>query len=209
MGLAQAGTAVDEQRVEGAAARVGRDAQAGGAAQAVAAAFNEVLEIIDRIEAGLDIELAQARNRIDAAGVVLARIGDGHIRIADTAALGTLLDENVVENAHLIKKGGRRADLPAEHLAQQADEMLFDVLPPEIRGDLDRQTLVFERDRLDGTEPGLERFFVQVVPEDLKAAVPYGNLVVGSHKVVGSGLVPTTKLGKNLWKKKLFFNCFF
>ena len=60
--------------------------------------------------------------------------------------------------------------------------MLFDVLPPEIGRDLDRQTLVFERDRLDRTEPGLERLFVQVVPENLKAAGPYGILVIGSHR---------------------------
>ena len=88
--------------------------------------------------------------------------------------------------------------------------MLFDVLPPEIGRNFDRQALVLKRDRLDGTKPRLERLFVQVVLENLKAAGPYGRLVVGSHvKGVGSGFIPTTKLGKKWWKKKLFFIVFF
>ena len=172
-------------------------------AKPIAGTFDEILEGVDRIQAGLDIELAQSRNGIDTAGVVLARIGDGQVGVADRSAFRALLDEYVVEDTDLIDKGCGRSDLPAEHFAQQADEMFFYVFPPEIRRNLDRQTLVFERDRPDGTEPGPERFFVQVVPENLKAAGPHGHLVVGSHKVVGSGLVPATKLGKKLLKKNV------
>ena len=116
--------------------------------------------------------------------------------------LGRLTDEDVVEDPHLIHKGGRGADLPADDLAQDAEEMFFDVLPPEVGRHLDRQPLVLKGDGLDRAEPRLESILLQVVPEDVKTAVPDFNVFFRSHSVQVD--FQQQNWGKNCGKKNFF-----
>ena len=207
VGLAESGTAVDEQRVEGAATGIGGDALPCRTAEPVARTFDEILEVVDRIEAGIDVELAQSGDDIGTARVVVAHLGDGNLGVAGFAALRPLFHIDIIEDADLVNERGARSDLPAEHFAQDADEMFFYILAPKVGRDLDRQPLRIERDRLDRAKPGLERLFIQVIPENLQTAVPnFYDGVVGSHQF---RLLSNNKIGEKMGIKKTFFYCFF
>ena len=66
--------------------------------------------------------------------------------------------------------------------------------------------MLVERDGLDGSEPGLECVFIQVVLEDFKAAGPDDNMILRGHVQV-SGF--DNKIGEKTVEKKTFFCCFF
>ena len=195
MGLAKTGTGIDEQRIEGVPSRRAGDAQSGRTGQAVALALDEVLHRVLRIEVRIDIEPLDARDQVGTAFIAGGHIRCGDIHVADPRRRALVFRDECIRNAHFVAQAGVGTDDPVQHLAQQIQEIRFDMFADVIRLDFDGENIVVERDGTDRSEPGIIRRNRDVVPDHFLAFFPCTVVFLHSHLSV--------ILSEQNWVKKM------
>ena len=178
--LAETGSREDEQRVEWRFPGGHCDALPCGDAHPVALPFDKILETVLRLEPWIDPDPLRP-GEYEGAGVLGRMVGaDRNGRIDGRVAHGRGIDHRLLvpDRADHIGQLRIGADRTAERALEKRQERIFDILPEELRRYLDRQFRLYEGNRPDGFEPGIELLRINVVGNDLQTVVPYGNMSI-------------------------------
>ena len=206
--FSQSCRAVDQQWIEGRASRFVGYCESGRTGQSIALAFNELTEIVIRVQVGVDVQLAQSRDYewildgsvVDASRQRDSRVLSGlsirhrHLHSVRTRLTVSACPSIFHDDAVFQSRIGPQFFVNG--LAQQLDVMLLKPFVKELGGHLDGQDLVLNFERLDGRKPRFERLAADVVFDYLEAVIPNGQVVLAHDKwargqvakrVIGSG----------------------
>lgn len=174
MGLADAGRAEYEERVESLAFGIRRDGLADRTRHAVAHSDAIVLESVARIELG--VYLYRLRLGSERIGRGSRSRGDSRRRIGTLHRHGgRRVVGNLIEMVKELHRGP--VDL-AECLENELEVALFKLLNEELRRHPDVEVSVDKADRSDRFEPSLELLFGKIILENCKTILPHLRMVL-------------------------------
>ena len=183
MGLAHPRSAIDEQGIECRFSRFLGYFESSRACQTVAVALDEIVEGVVFVQLRVDLQFLQSGNDegIDRSLRQGLRRGppDGVFReVAVRAGHRHRVGRVGAVHPDLVGEFALRTDEPLDGSAQMVDEMGFEELDEERTGHFDEQGAVGERHGHNGLKPRRIALLLDVVLDDLKAIIPYLDVVV-------------------------------
>ena len=180
--FAQAHATIQQQRIERGDARFLRHGHASRATQPVAISLNEVIECINRVQVrsvAVAFKLVQVKRAFVFFGV------DVHLRVAVLRGLvgGYINDVGAVlfialVNHHLVFQSSFRPEFRVNGFAQQVHEIVFQMFMHVQRRHLNCEDIVEEAQGNNRLKPSPEILFGHIFPDNGKAVVPYGFVIL-------------------------------
>lgn len=176
MGLAEARTSEEEERVERSLAWGAGDALAGRDAHLVALPFHEIVETVDRIQSRIDLDTLETRVN-ERSRIALRRVsiyGDGLVDRSRPRGGWKTHRRGLADRADLIDEFRIAADHSLDGSLHELKIHVVEVLPEEIRRHLKRKSGADKRYRLYRSEPGIEFLRLYYLADYRQTILPHG-----------------------------------